>query len=485
MDAEKESQICEIRESNELDCLEKLEEAKKVVESGVDKDALFLISALLEDCAEEAPGPALSLFDLTLSVTEPTAFPFDFKEDTLATLGSADASVTDRYIEKCLDQHDQRDLYYRSIYIPYLYQDVPEALTGNFEYWFDADRGFFEYTVKEILGVIYQFHDTGKNVALIDHLPEIQELLVELAESEGVAVDESLKAEKGKQDLVIRRLRQSRLVLEDLMVYPHHIDFTKVEENIEEFPNFEEFISSKESWLDQLEGMGDHPLSRMLTQCEDEYRSQSALEYIDHCCEVIEPDEQGTGTIRDNLLGRGDFANGVVELEVINALRREFGEYNVVLEEEVGEKEPDAKVSVDGSVVWVEATKPERSTSALLERLFGVSQGQDSDVRSTVTGKLRSQIQAVKQAEPDDLTALVVKNNFSKVDDELVHEYVQSKYFQQDQVGDHLDVLINFKHEGLGEEPYITGQIFDLGNVDKEILERLGEAFNADIYNYS
>lgn len=485
MDAEKESQICEIRESNELDYLGKLEEAKKVVESGVDKDALFLISALLEDCAEKAPGPALSLFDLTLSVTEPTAFPFDFKEDTLATLGSADTSVTDRYIEKCLDQHDQRDLYYRSIYIPYLYQDVPGALTGNFEYWFDADRGFFEYTVKEILGVIYQFHDAGKNVALIDHLPEIQELLVELAESEGVAVDESLKAEKGKQDLVIRRLRQSRLILEDLMVYPQHIDFTKVEENIEEFPNLEEFISSKESWLDQLEGMGDHPLSRMLTQCEDEYRSQSELEYIDYCCEVIEPDEQGTGTIRDNLLGRGDFANGVVELEVINALRREFGVSNVVLEEEAGEKEPDAKVSVDGSVVWVEATKPERSTSALLERLFGVSQGQESDVRSTVTGKLRSQIQAVKQAEPDDLTALVVKNDFSKVDDELVHEYVQSKYFQQDQVGDDLDVLINFKHEGLGEEPYITGQVFDLGNVDEEILERLGEAFNADFYNYS
>jgi hypothetical protein len=223
----------------------------------------------------------------------------------------------------------------------------------------------------------------------------------------------------------------------------------------------------------------------MLTQCEDEYKIQSELEYIDYCCEVIEPDEQGTGTIRDNLLGRGDFANGVVELEVINALRREFGVDNVVLEEVVGEKEPDAKVSVDGSVVWVEATKPERSTSALLERLFGVSQGQDSDVRSTVTGKLRNQIQAVKQAEPADLTALVVKNDISKVDDELVHEYVQSKYFQQDQVSDHLDVLLNFKHGGMGEESYITGQVFELGTVDEEILERLGEAFNADIYNHS
>ena len=485
MDAEKESQIYEIRESNEIDCLEKLEEAKKVIESGVDKDALFLISTLLENCAEEAPGPAFSLFDLTLSVTEPTAFPFDFKKDTLATLGSADTSVTDRYIEKCLDQHDQRDLHYRSIYVPYLYQDVPEALTENFEFWFDADQGFFEYTIKEILGVIYQFHDAGKNVALIDHLPEVQELLVELAESEGVAVDESLKAEKGKQDLVIRRLRQMRLVLEDLMVYPQHIDFAKVEENIEKFQNFEDFITSKESWLDQLEGMGDHPLSRMLTQCEDEYRSQIELEYIDHCCEVIEPDEKGTGTIRTNLLGRGDFVNGIVELEVINALRREFGVYNVVLEEEVGEKEPDAKVSVDGSVVWVEATKPERSTSAFLERVFGVSQGQDSDVRSTITGKMRSQIQAVKQAEPNDMTALVVKNDLSKVDDELVHEYVQSKYYQQDRVGDHLDVLINFKHEELGEEPYITGQVFGLGDVDVEILERLGGAFNADIYNYS
>lgn len=485
MDAEKESQIYEIRESNELDCLEKLEEATKIVDSGVDKDALFPISTLLEDCAEEAPGPTLSLFDLTLSVTEPTAFPFDFKEDTLATLGSADTSVTDTYLEKCLDQHDQRDLYYRSIYIPYLYQDVPEALTGNFEYWFDADRGFFEYTVKEILGIIYQFHVVGKNVALVDYLPKIQDLLVELAESEGVAVVESLKAEKGKQDLVIRRLRQSRLVLEDLMVYPQHIDFTKVEENIEEFPNLKEFISSKESWLDQLKGMGDHPLSRMLSQCEDEYRSQCDLEYINHCCEVIEPDEKGTRTIRDNLVSRGDFTNGVVELEVINALRREFGVSNVVLEDEISEKEPDAKVSVDGSVVWVEATKPERSTSALLERVFGVSRGQDSDVRSTVTGKMRSQIQAVKQAEPDDLTALVIKNDLSKVDDELVHEYVQSNYSQQDQVSDHLDLLINFKHEGLGEEPYITGQVFDLGDVDEEILERLSEAFNADIYNRS
>jgi len=216
MDAEKESQIYKIRESNELDCLEKLEQAKRVIESGVDKDALFRISVLFQDCAEEAPGPALSLFNLTLSVTKPTAFPFDFKEDTLAILGSANTSVTDRYIEKCLDRCDQRDLYYRSTYIPYLYQEAPEALTGNFEKWFDLDRGFFEYTFKEILGVIYRFYVAEKNTALLDHLPEIQELLVELAESEGVAVDESLKAEKGKQDSVIRRLRQSRLVLAGL-----------------------------------------------------------------------------------------------------------------------------------------------------------------------------------------------------------------------------------------------------------------------------
>jgi len=37
----------------------------------------------------------------------------------------------------------------------------------------------------------------------------------------------------------------------------------------------------------------------------------------------------------------------------------------------------------------------------------------------------------------------------------------------------------------MGEESYITGQVFELGTVDEEILERLGEAFNADIYNHS
>jgi len=50
-------------------------------------------------------------------------------------------------------------------------------------------------------------------------------------------------------------------------------------------------------------------------------------------------------------------------------------------------------------------------------------------------------------------------------------------------VSDYLDVLINYEHDGLGKKPYLSGQIFGLKDVDDEILERLGDAFNADVYD--
>lgn len=480
MDIEKKGKIYEINESEKLDCLEKLKETQNVVESGVDKDALYLISTLLEECVEEAPGATISLFDSTLNKAETTAFPFDYERSALATLGSSDVQTTDIYMEKCMNEYDPQQLYYRSLYIPYLYQDIPEELIKHFEDWYDENQGFFEYTVKEVLGVIYRFHVSDEDADLVNHLPQIRDKLVNLAESEDVDVEDTLKAE-GKENEIEEMLRQSRLVLEDLIVYPQYIDFRKVEENIETFPNLEAFMTPKETWLEQLRSKGDHPLSRMLTQYEDEYSSKKELEFLDYCCEVLDPKEQGTGSIRDNLLSRGDFSNAVVEIEVANALRREFGSSQVVLEEEIGGKCPDMKVSFDDSVIWVEATKPERSTSALLERVFGVSRGEDSDVRSTVTGK-RSQIKDVSKASPDGLTGLVVKNDFSKIDDGLVQEYVLSEYSQQDQISDYLDILINYGYDGLGEGPYLAGQVFDLKNVDEEILERLGDAFNADVY---
>lgn len=126
---------------------------------------------------------------------------------------------------------------------------------------------------------------------------------------------------------------------------------------------------------------------------------------------------------------------------------------------------------------------------------------EESEARANVTKKLRSQIRDVKKAT-GDRTMLVIKNEESRLDHEIVGDYVEGGIeiaFQTDDpdadpilfrgdsglqynnVPDHLDILINFDtlHD-LSALPYIEGQVANLTDADQGLIDQLVHAFNAD-----
>ena len=122
-----------------------------------------------------------------------------------------------------------------------------------------------------------------------------------------------------------------------------------------------------------------------------------------------------------------------------------------------------------------------------------------------MTEKTRGQITDIKEEEPDDLTMLVLKNEFSAIDNHHVREYAEgghimvleegednpalvrgkpvavqdTEQFSGNNIED-LDLLANFELSGGLNSPYIEGQVFCFNpDIDENLLKRLGEAFNA------
>jgi hypothetical protein len=79
---------------------------------------------------------------------------------------------------------------------------------------------------------------------------------------------------------------------------------------------------------------------------------------------------------------------------------------------------------VDNRQVWVEVTRARETDEKRLVGVFSAPGGEESYVWNKVTDKTRGQISATKRANPDDLTMVVLKSEFSAVDDHLVREYV-------------------------------------------------------------
>lgn len=285
-------------------------------------------------------------------------------------------------------------------------------------------------------------------------------------------------------------------------------------------------------WIEQLEEAGTYELPRLLShdidrsdfrailrqraseqdRSQEEYEAASVakLAYLDHCCETIDVDQDPTRSLRSMLLDREKYGDGLAELDVCNALRREFTDRDVSIEPSVAGKTPDFGLPVDDHQIWVEVTRARETRQKRLVGVFAAPSGEDSYVRKKVTGKTQGQLSVIKEKKPEDLTMVVLKNEFSAVDDHLVREYamgetmlvleqnvedpdvfavpgkpvaVKDDYAEtSDDAGiECLDLLVNFDYTtDFYTKPYISGQVFAFSDaVSDTLLNRLGEAFNA------
>lgn len=373
-----------------------------------------------------------------------------------------------------------------------------------------------------------------------NHGEKIVDTLIDIAEIEELNISSALDADT--DDTLVT----GSLILDDFRHQPASnldsygigVDYDTIEENAPAYPQLSAVLGS--DWVEKLESAGSYELPRLLSheidrskfratlrqrnddrdwsQEEFEIASVAKLAYLDHCCETIDLDQDSIGSLRRMLLDREKYGDGLMELDVCNALRREFVDRAVAMEPPVAGKKPDFGFPLDGRQVWVEVTRARETDEKRLVGVFSAPGGEESYVRNKVTDKTRGQISAIKRANPDDLTMVVLKNEFSEVDDHLVREYAlgptmlmvnndlsdpevhavsgEPVAIEDDHAGstddegiEHLDILVNFDYtSNFYSKPFISGQVFAFSEMVPDLLlDRLGEAFNAgsNIYKKS
>lgn len=510
-------------------CKQQLQTTLDAVEAG--NREIRDIDMIVAECADVEPELALNVINTLVQAEEILDSNL---ERSLQAIGAGGPDLAAEFFDTAVDNpHYSQE--YIATYVPHLFVGDIEALCTYLEQWYESSPRFFERAVENLLGAYHESRTGGND--LENHGETIVDTLIDIAKTESLDISSALNADP--DDTLVT----GSLILDDFRHQPASnldsygigVDYDTIAENAAAYPRLNAVLGS--GWVESLESAGSYEFPRLLSheidrsdfratlrqrnddrdwsQEEFEMASIAKLSYLDHCCETIDLNHDPIGSLCRMLLDREKYGDGLAELDVCNALRREFVNRVVTMEPTVAGKEPDFGFPVDDRQVWVEVTRARETDEKRLVGVFSAPGGEESYVRNKVTDKTRGQISAIKRANPDDLTMVVLKNEFSAVDDHLVREYalggmmlMVSKDLEdpevyavpgepvatednhagapEDEGIEHLDILVNFDYTAdFYSEPFISGQVFAFSDAASDsLLNRLGEAFNAGSHVY-
>jgi hypothetical protein len=498
-------------------CKEKLQHLGNIADSGTID--LHFYTKIIEDCGEKEPKLAFERLDDLIRNRHILARDLD---SALRAAGKPDPRTSQDYLNKWLEEEEYSTAYVTG-YIPHVYWHHTDFLQQDLQKWYSGLPVVFEKAVEGTLEAYYQSRRRDEDLNGRDS--ELLGRLTDIAENEGIDTETALDSVSEDNDL----LRADNL-LKDLQNLPSNldsyglgIDYDQIRSNADSYPFLTDILG--EGWIDDLQAQGNHRLARFLShdiaredvymysradqdldiKTQNDLESTHFLSYLDHCCESLHDHHDPTESLGADLINRQQYEDTVTEIQTTNALRREFLDCDVIIEESVAGRNPDLKVELDDDAIWVEVTHARRTKEARLNSVFSAPSGIESNVRAKVTEKTRGQIKDIKEERPNDLTMIVLKNEFSAIDNHHVREYAEGGHhmileegadhptlvpgtpvamqdtenFDDNNIED-LDLLVNFELSGGLKSPYIEGQVFCFNSeIDENLLKRLGEAFNA------
>lgn len=488
--------ILQIQQDNTLSCSQKLDKIQNRIQNigHTPPGVLHYVSDIFEDCVQQEHAKSLETAYL-ISEEANIQATSDLGRG-LEAIGTHDISVVNQFIKKKIQGQDLKKAHYLSPLIPHLYRDQENEMASQMRDWHNTYSYFFFRAMETTLKCFLEESSGHGAQDFSNVLDTIMDKIEDIAQTQ------SLDPANAYQDKNYKVVKAS-ILLNDLEWNSKNIvDWSEVQSNLSQYLHLEALLSFNNNPISDLQAHNTHPLTKLLM-----LDNSHELAYYDYCLELIEPGKgqssDPNADLRDDLLKRVEYESTIAEIEVFNALRRKFGINDVTIEEPAPNAgKPDAKITFGGETIWVEVTLPRPQPSYEIARHYSASMNpQESGARTTVTNKLRKQIREVKK-ETGDRTMLVIKNEESKVDSEIIKDYVQGvtaigvpadnpnadpilltadSGLQYDNVPDHLDILVNFSMlKDLSSPPYIEGQVANLTDVDSTIIDQLVDTFNAD-----
>lgn len=485
----------QIEQDSSLSCNQKLDEIQDLIQDAghPPPGSLYYISDIFENCINQEHAKCLeTAYQIS---EEATIMASSDLGRGLEAIGAHDVGAVNEFIDQKIHGQDVEVAHFLARLIPHLYRDQEDEMADQMQKWYNTYSYFFFRAIETTLKC---FLEESSDHGAGDFSSEIQPIKEEL---EAIAQSEGLDPYNAYQDKNYGVVEVS-ILLDDLQWRTKNtVDWESVQSNLSQYPHLEALLNHNNSAISNLQQHNTHPLTKLLRLDNSE-----KLSYYDHCIELLTPgngeSSDPTESLSDELLVRKCFDSTIAEVEVSNALRREFSVSSVAIKQQAPNGGvPDAKITAGGETIWVEVTLPQPQPSYEVARYYSTPMNpEESGARAYVTKKLQSQIREVKEAT-GDRTMLVIKNEETRLDDEIVGDYVEGGIeiafptddsgadpilfrgdsgLQYDNVPDHLDILVNFDtlHD-LYEPPYIEGQVANLTDVGQGIIDQLTNAFNA------
>lgn len=489
-------EFLQIQQDSSLSCSQKLDEIQDLIQNigHPPHSSLSFVSDIFEDCVHQEHAKCLETAYLISKEVNGLAHT-DIARG-LEAIGHADVNAVNLFIIQKIQGHDLRKAHYLAPLIPHLYRGQEHEMAQKMNDWYDTYNSFFFRALENTLRA---FLDESSGHGAEDFSNELDPLKDKL---EDIAQAKGLNPDNAYQDKNYKVVKVTILLNDLEWNTKNTVDWNKVQSNLSQYPHLETLLSHNNDPIADLQQHNTHPLTKLLR-----LDNSDKLTYYSHCLELIQPgrgqNSDPNEDIRDDLLSRETFDHTIAEIEVANALRREFDTNNVTIEEPISNTgKPDTKIRVGGETIWVEVTLPRPPASYEVARHYSASMNPEtSKARGKVTDKLKSQIRDVKE-DTGDLTTLVIKNEESRVDDEIIGDYVEGvtaigipeddpdadpiiltaeSGLQYDNGPDHLDILVNYStNKDLSNSPFTEGQVANLTDVDQTIIDQLVDAFNAE-----
>lgn len=489
-------EFLQIQKDNTLTCSQKLDEIQDLIQNigHPPLGSLYHVSDIFEDCVHQEHVKCLKTAYL-ISKDGNILASSDLGHG-LEAIGTQDINAVNQFIKQKIQGQDLGKAHFLAPIIPHLYRGQENEMASQMQDWYNTYSYFFFRAIETTLKCFLEESSGHGAQDFSNELDPIKDKLEDIAQIQGLDRDNAY------QDKNYKVVKVSILLNDLEWDTKNTIDWNEVQSNLSQYPHLKALLTFNNNPISDLQKHNAHPLTKLLM-----LDNSHELAYYDYCLELIQPgkgqNSDPNADLRDDLLKRVEYESAIAEIEVFNALRREFGINDVAIKESAPDAgKPDAKITAGGETIWVEVTLPRPQPSYEVARHYSASMNpQESGARTTVTNKLREQIREVKE-ETGDRTMLVIKNEESKVDDEIIEDYVEGvtaigrpnddpdaepifltadSGLQYDNVPDHLDILVNYSMlKDLSSSPYIEGQVANLTNVGQSIIDQLTDAFNAD-----